>query len=384
LDGGKPLSCLENYLRFNLCAHNGVASVVAREPVFSDLIPPTMRTLKPIQAFSAAAAIASLAACSGGSAIAPKPASGQSIAYSAVGRVSSLLGPMGMLGVKARTAHHFKSFYACPATGSIEYLSDVYNQIITIYSGKFAGQAPCGQITEGLDHPSGMFVESGTHDLYVANQNVHDILVFHRGQTSPYNTYADPSDQLPLDVAVARDGTVIASNESGHITEAGSLSTWVGGPNGGTFVDNFPMTNDLFGVDVTIRKNGLVYYDDKDSKTMRGAIWSLTCPAGVCGRQTKVKVAPFQFADGLAIDDTGDLLMNDLNGFADTYELPNPQPSQFPIVARPEDMAIDKSNHHWFTADQNGGDEYSYPSGKPIGTVSGNQGGFFVGMAVDR
>jgi hypothetical protein len=341
---------------------------------------------------SAAAAIAMLAGCSwnGSSAIAPRSMSPQVGSRFVMGRTFQFLSPVGRLENGNRIGHQFVGHYACPATGPIKYVSDYSNSAINVYVGKFAGQAPCGQLTSGIAGPEGIFVRVATHDLYVANDSARDILVFHRGQTTPYNTYTDPTVQDPFDVTVARDGTVIASNliqPNGN--ENGSISTWMGGPNGGTFVGNFPMTNDSEGLFLTVQKSGKVYFTDIDASSGQGLLWSMKCPAGACGPQTQAAGVSFAFPFGMGSDDTEDLLVNDLNpaggGTADTFELPNPTPKTFPLVGVPVGMAINPADHHWFVADamSNNAAEYSYPGGALIGTVPGNAGGDPVGMAVD-
>lgn len=316
------------------------------------------------QGLIAASAIAFLAGCSGGGY--PSVASG----------AASL----------QHAARHFTSFYACPAKGPIKYVSDFNNNVIDVFVGKFAGQAPCGQITSVLNSPWGIFVEPRTHDLYVANYAAHDIVVFHRGQTSPYNTYTDPSFQDPVDVAVAKDGTVIASNQlRPHFPLAGSLSTWIGGANGGTYVGNFPMTHGSEGQYVTVQRDGTVYFDDLVGQTNSGALWYVSCPAGACGPQTQVTGVSFNSPGGLASDDTEDLLAINGIGLAETFELPNPNPKTFPLTGAPVAMAINKLDRHWFVTDVNNDDaaEYSYPDGKLVGTVPGNAGGGLFGIAVD-
>ena len=348
-----------------------------------------MRILNPLQTLSAAAALALLTGCSGGgsSAIAPKPISPQGSVRTLMGHVPSVLSPIGQLKINTNTGRHFVSHYSCPATGPIKYMSDFNNSVINVYVGPFAGQAPCGQITSGLLNPDGMYVKTTTHDLYVANEGAFDILVFHRGQTTAYNTYTDPTGQFPVDVTMAKDGTIIASNilqVSGG--ETGSLSTWITGPNGGTFVGNFAMTNDTEGLFVTVQKNGTVYYNDLDATTGAGALWSLTCPAGACGAQTQVAGVSFSDPGGMESDAGEDLLANDqIAVTADTFELPNPTPATFPLAGDPVGMAINKLDHHWFIADavnDNAG-EYLYPSGTAVGTVPGNSGGLPIGVAVD-
>ena len=330
---------------------------------------------------TAALAIALLVGCSDGSAIAPKAASHQSFTYSPAGRTSSILGPIGVLDMNRRVAHQFKSFYSCPATGRLEYVADFGHTVIFVYSGDFASQAPCGQLTSGLVQPDGMYVKTGTHDLYVAN-NTPNILVFHRGQTTPFNTYTDPGAPIPIDVAVAKDGTVLASNLNC------SISTWIGGPNGGTFVGNFPMTNCQSGYEtwITVKKNGTVYFDDHDVNSTLGAVWSLSCPAGACGIQTRVAGVSLRSACGLGFNATDDLLASDTNpGAADTFELPNPNPKTFPVRGLPFSLAFDELHHRWFTGDPeaNAAYEYMYPGGKFVGMVHGTLSGQIVGVAVD-
>ena len=282
--------------------------------------------------------------------------------------------------------HHFKSFDACPATGPIRYASDDTNNVINIYVGKFAGQAPCGQIASALfNFPFGLYVKTDTHDLYVANGN--DVLVFHRGQTTPYNEYVDPSNQVPNDVTIAKDGTIIVSNlgQFGG-PEAGSISTWIAGPNGGTFVGNFPMSNDIQGGFITVQKNGTIYFNDQDATTRHGLLWSVKCPAGACGAQTQVAGVSFGEPGGLGSDASEDLLATDSEpAAADTFELPNPNPMTFPIAGIVFGMAINQADNHWFVADalHNDAAEYAYPGGNLIGTVPGNAGGNLVGIALD-
>jgi DNA-binding beta-propeller fold protein YncE len=279
--------------------------------------------------------------------------------------------------------------YSCPATGTIVYVSDNADDVINVYSGRFSGQGPCGQIGAGhLRLPAGVFVDTATHDLYVANAFDFSVTVFHRGQKNPFNTYIDPGGQVVNDVTVAGDGTVIASNTKQYGgPEAGSLSTWIAGPNGGTFVGNFPMTKDSQGGFLTLKKNGTVYFNDIDVNSGAGALWKVSCPLGVCGPQTRVKGVSFASPSGMAFDATGDLLANDRTaGMADTFELPNPTPEAFPLLAGGGvGMAIDDKDKHWFAADpvDNQAAEYLYPSGALAGVVPGNQGGWPIGVAVD-
>ena len=309
-----------------------------------------------LQLLNAAASIALLAACSG-------------IPTSAPRQIASRVG-----------AHSVMSYDSCPAQGQIEYASDGSDSVIDIFAGDFAGQAPCGQIA--LHFPRGLYVQPATHDLYVANPGAQNVQVFHRGQTSPYNTYPNRYAET-LDVTVAKGVTVIALNE-------GSISTWIVGPNGGTFVGRFPLKNKPEALWITAQKS-TVFYDDFNGKVQLSELWSVRCPAGHCGKQTQVAGVSFGFPGGMAVDNTGNLLvvnadLNYLNNALDTFSLPNPQPSTFPLQPGwPMGMAIDKSNQHVFVTDSKANDaaEYIYPGGALVGTVPGDVGGNISGIAVD-
>jgi len=347
----------------------------------------TVRILMQRQILCAVTAIALVAGCSGGTAIAPNTASPQAGARFLMGRPPLAVSPIAQLKFISSAGHRVLGRYACPAKGPIKYLAVATNDIIYAYVGKFAGQQPCGQITSGLIEPQGLYVKTDTHDLYVANTGAFNILVFHRGQTTAYNTYTDPSVQYPVDVTLANDGTLVASNitqPSGN--ENGSISTWIAGPNGGAFVGNYPMTNDMEGLYVTVQRNGTVFFNDIDAKTGLGDLWSLSCPAGACGAQTQVAGVSFQFPGGMESNDTHDLLAVDQIAFtANTFELPNPKPSTFPLIQGPVGMAINQRDHHWFTADafNCAAAEFLYPSGQLVGTVPSPACGIPIGIAVD-
>jgi hypothetical protein len=307
----------------------------------------------------------------------------------------SIVSSTGRISVNPRHDSRIVSYDSCPSRGQIEYVSDAFNNVINIYDGKFAGQRPCGQIASGsgLYIPEGLFVKSCAHDLYVANFT--QVSVFHRGQTTPYNTYSDPSNQVVQDVTVAEDGTVIASNlEPSESNTGGSISTWIAGPNGGTFVGNFPMTNVYKGGFIADQVGETVYFNDVDDTTGKGDLWFVSCPAGACGTQTQVTGVSFKAPGGMAFDGTDTLLATDTYALTgDRFKLPNPVPKTFKMVGLlglPVGMAFSRPDRHWFVADANdanskaGATEYLFPSGELVGTVPGNDHGEMVGIAVDH
>src|SRR5450631_2334170 len=119
-----------------------------------------MRGPRLFQTLSVAAAIALFAGCANAEVSAISRAPGSTINY--------------------HNSQRIASYYSCPATGAIKYMSDFRTQTINVYAGKFAGQPPCGQITSGINGPQGLYVKTSTHDLYVANSEGFNVLVFHR------------------------------------------------------------------------------------------------------------------------------------------------------------------------------------------------------------
>ena len=277
--------------------------------------------------------------------------------------------------------------YNCPAHGPLKYVSNYNSNIIDVFAGKFAGQAPCARITAQLHSPWGLYVDRTTHDLYVANDIAHDVVVFHRGATKPYNTYTDPTGEDPVDVVLTPDHTVVASNLLNEVGRIGSLSTWRQGDSGGTFVGNYQLAGGGKGQFVTAAPDGTIYFDKLNGSTEIGTLWSVSCPSGVCGTQTQVGARFFMAGPaGLTFSADGDLRLNEgSNGTADTFELPNMPPRRFHLIGNGDGIAINDFEHHWFEADgaNNQAEEYEYPSGTLIGIVAGEPGGGVMGIAVD-
>ena len=329
---------------------------------------------------SAFAALALLAGCSNNSAIAPKPVGLQSHSRVYMGHVPAVVGPLGALKI-AYHASKRVSFNACPATGTIEYVSDFNNSVIGIFKGRFAGQPPCGQLTSssGLLDPQGLFVDTHDH-LWVANTGSGNILEFKRGGTAAIKTFVDTTggnSEFPVDVTVAKDGTVIATNIFAPNTGIGSISTWL--PNG-TLVGNFPNANNLEDVFVTVQRNGTVYWDDNTP-----ALWTGSCPAGACGAFTNTGATGFSGPGGLRSAAGEDVVMN--ADKLDTWESFPGGPAQSCILGSgsdggPFDLNLLRTHVFYDDAVNGAAGEAHYPSCKPIGTVT-LSGSLPIGIAVD-
>jgi DNA-binding beta-propeller fold protein YncE len=350
-----------------------------------------MRMLTPFQALGAAAIVAMLTACSNSSAPAPTFATQRAIGGSAIGTLDRV-------GIESTSHRQVQGFYSCPRQGKIEYISDDYTSSIYVFTGKFAGQAPCGLITKGLVRPWGLFVDRKSHDLYVANSYKHDVLVFHRGALQRYNEYYHKDTtgtQHPTDVAVAKDGTLLVSTFETHGgpegIQWGSVDTWLRGPRGGTFVNEVQIGDSFGGGPITVDKTGVAYFAFPTFNGDEQNIWSISCPAGVCGNP--VELVPYAtniYYTGLRFDNNAGALLavcrgqgGFLNVTLDTFTFPNPNPTILQLGGGyPEGMAIDPGDNHIFVANLDIGNvEFAYPSGQMVGSVQGVRAP--IGVAVD-
>jgi hypothetical protein len=317
-----------------------------------------MRIPTRIQALSAVAALALLAGCSSGSAIAPKPTNLQGHHVVQMGNHgSSVLNPAGMLkiGYHAAGPRPTHSFNACPATGQLEYVSDASNGAVDIFAGGFtSGQTPCGTIT-GLAEPQGLAVHK--HFLYVANTigvvtGGGNVLRFPRGATTPDQTMVDSncSGEYPADVSVDNNGYVYATNIITVACAGGSMSTF--SPSG-AFMNNYPAYNGANEYFLTVQKNGNTYYDDNSFSIQAGK-----CTAGACGAFASTG-ATMAFPGGLRSASgpaTEDVVLDDQSaaggGALTTYEsFPTPKSSCALGGSDPVSYDFNHSDHHAYFAD---------------------------------
>ncbi|HEY1656287.1 MAG TPA: hypothetical protein VGF86_14370 [Candidatus Tumulicola sp.] len=78
-----------------------------------------------------------------------------------------------------------------------------------------------GSLAGNLSTPQGIGVDQ-QRNVYVANAEGQNVLVYANGSTSPTGTLEDP-DKFPIDVAVGSDGTVYVANGSGPMFGSGNV-----------------------------------------------------------------------------------------------------------------------------------------------------------------
>jgi hypothetical protein len=285
---------------------------------------------------------------------------------------------------------------SCPSTGTLIYVSDGNLGLVNIYDGTLT---LCGQLS-GFVEPQGMTVHRG--NLYVANtlgspNGTGEIDEFHRGATSPFRKFTDPSGPYVVDVAIANDGTVVGSNLFNPNTGIGSISTW---QRNGRFVGNFVLPNMLESFFVDATDNGTLFSDGFDSVNFASTFWTFTCPGGACTGETELGQA-MSAPGGLVDTQSGDILASDqTSNTADTFEMPSLTPTTFGTTSGGDTDGIDElgnpgdGSRPSGLAQVYGADainnqltcyQYKQNGSSPgsCGSVAGNSGGVFVGVAID-
>jgi hypothetical protein len=293
---------------------------------------------------------------------------------------TSVLSPSAMLRLVRKPGYHGKSFNSCPTFGHVEYVSDVGDNTVNIFAGKFKGQAPCGIIT-GFLNPQGMIVRN--QNLFVANTGGGNVEAFHRGATSPYRTYTDTTcgGEFPTDVTVSGDNVVLAADITGTSCSGGAISTWK--KSTGALIGNFPNAAGKNTYFVTIQRDKTVYYDDNLPELAVG-----NCTAGVCGPFSNTG-ASFTFPGGVRSTDDEDVILDDQQGAgggtATIYEPPSFGSGHVCALGGgdPVSIDVDYRSRHLFYADADGkAVEFQTFACTFIGSVT-TSGGLPVGIAVD-
>jgi hypothetical protein len=218
-------------------------------------------------ALSAAAAVALLAGCSGGSSQYAPTAAGQVAGPSGgqqqmsthrgfpAGRIVAAI-PNGQNVVSHPS--HAKSWMSPQAKITpIVYVSDFSNGVVQIYDQKGKGQSAIGSIS-GLANPQGMWVVRSSGDLYVTQSGADNVNVYHRGSTTPFETLTDLASNGEV-VSVCVDGA--GNTYVGHLG-ASKISVFAAGSTSPTATLTDPNASSIFFI--TCDANGnlfLTYFD---------------------------------------------------------------------------------------------------------------------------
>lgn len=245
------------------------------------------------------------------------------------------------------------------------YVAQFYENEILIYKQVGTNQTPVGTITNGLNFPDGLVVDSNG-DLYVANKNASNILVFHRGATTAYKTL-DDGGQYPNDVAVDSDGTVLVVNAAG--VGAGSVAVYAPGSLTVTSTLTVPPSDDVYSDTIDRNHNLYVSYAESTTHTIkivkyfrhRGAAHS----TGIALTHPSVGGMAFDVTHDLVVADSGAPSIN-------IYELPSPSPVRLAAIGAPGDLSIVNGGKKYWVVDYLANEvyKYTYPGNTLVDTIS--------------
>ncbi|MGA7356395.1 MAG: hypothetical protein WA431_10295 [Candidatus Cybelea sp.] len=106
--------------------------------------------------------------------------------------------------------------------------SSASNSTIDYYvKGTGPNNPVAGSLSGSFSNPEGIAIDS-RGNIYVANSNAENVLVYTAGSSSPTSTLDDP-DEFPIDVTVGTDGTVYVANLDGPIGASGDVVVYAPG-----------------------------------------------------------------------------------------------------------------------------------------------------------
>lgn len=191
------------------------------------------------------------------------------------------------------------------ATGGVIYASSYGANTVDYYlKGTGPNNPVAGSLSGSLSQPWGMaFDRSG--NLYVANTNDDNVLVYAKGSTSPTRTLNDPAD-FPCDVAVRSDGTVFVANTDGPIGASGNVKIYEpGSTNPGQLLGNGHF---LHVAGVALDKAGNVFISYNGLAQGTGGVVEYHAPKYTNTTNMHIKL---DFAGGVGFDGAGHLLVID-------------------------------------------------------------------------
>jgi sugar lactone lactonase YvrE len=216
------------------------------------------------------------------------------------------------------------------------YVSDLTESFILIYEQGNTGGGPIGEIENGIDEPEGIAVDhSGT--LYVANDGNSTVTEYPAGSTSPSVTLSTDISN-PLDVSVdSNDDVYVTESSAGKILEFEPGST---SPN---------VTVSLTRADVAANsKNNDVYVTHNQSSE---GLVERCKPLSTNCKNMGIDVG---FAQGIAIDMEGNLLVGDVYGQEIDIYHPK-QKTPFRTIStyeeQPAKLALDSNDATLYMAD---------------------------------
>jgi hypothetical protein len=194
-------------------------------------------------------------------------------------------------GALANTAPTGRIYSSSYGTNTVEYFD----------KGTGPNNPVAGSLSGTFEAPEDMAVD-GSGNLYVANGNAQNVLVYPSGASSPGTTLSAP-DGFPDDVVVAPDGTVYAANLWGMAGNPGTVEVYTKGATSPTSVLRYQGLTEVVGV--ALDHSGNVFVSYNQNHETFGAVEEFRKGNPV---STKIKVGT---AGGIGFDPYGHMLLID-------------------------------------------------------------------------
>ena len=217
---------------------------------------------------------------------------------------AALAGCSGAAGVTAVAPRALYGTALPSAASSIGRIySSSYSNGTVVYYDKGAGpnNPVAGSLTGTFEAPENMAVD-GSGNLYVANGDAQNVLVYSPGSSNPSETLSAP-DGFPVDVAVAADGTVYAANVWGMAGNPGTVEVYAKGSTSPTSVLRDSAFEEVVGV--ALDRTGNVFVSYNANHGTDGFVEEFHKGSPIA---TKIKVGS---AGGIGFDPYGHLLLID-------------------------------------------------------------------------
>lgn len=200
------------------------------------------------------------------------------------------------------------------------YSSSFGNNAVDYYlKGSGPNNPVAGSLSGSLSNPEGMAVDSHGN-LYVANSNDRNVLVYSVGSSEPSRTLNDPN-KFPADIAIGSDGTVYVANGSGPIGGSGNVVIYPPGSSNSS--QTLSDSHFLHVSGVALDKHGNIYVSCNGLGQNTGTVVKFK-PGSTIGTDTHITL---EGAGGVGFDRYGHLLVIDETvPSLNVYDVGNPKP----------------------------------------------------------
>jgi NHL repeat len=257
-----------------------------------------------------------------------------------------------------------QSVTAAGKASRLIFSSSASNSTIDYYvKGTGPNNPVAGSLSGSFENPEGIAIDAHG-DIYVANSNAKNVLVYAAGSSSPTGTLDDPNE-FPVGVTVGSDGTVYVANLDGPIGASGDVVVYSPGASEPTQTLHDECFLHVLGV--ALDEHGNLFASCQASPGGgHGGIVEFKA-GSTKGKQTHITLAG---PGGIGFDGAGHLLAIDGSGSGATlnvYNVGSPKPiDKLPLPGAAIYFSFDRNSKELYVADYSLGeiDVFKYSPSK--------------------